>query len=269
MKIVVKIISGFLFLVGAGCAYNDLSSEFNCSTSDLDLTISFKIDATSCKAIDGSISVTGSGGEEPYNYNLNGGEYQTSSEFDRLAPGSYTIIVKDFNGCKKSLLVDVGAANSNLAATSSTQLDNQCFIHNGSATITANGGTSPYLYKINDGDFASLNTFANLKNGQYTVIVKDANDCQKVVSVVVPRGSTETSYASDIQPIFEVKCNLSGCHDSGTGSRDWTKFSNIKSKAGSIKARTANRSMPVGGLLLTQQQIDIIGCWVDDGAPNN
>jgi SprB repeat len=269
MKIKLTIVSlAFGFLV-VNCSYNDLSNDFDCTTSDLAISLGTKSDATSCKAIDGMISVTASGGEGVYDFNINGGEYQTNNQFDKLAPGSYTLTVKDFNKCKQSITIDIGAANSNLDATSSVQEHNQCGNPNGSVTVNASGGSSPYQYQIEGGGFGATNTFSGLKYGQHTVIVKDASDCQKIVSVVVPRGNFGISYAKDVEPIFDTKCNLDGCHDSSTGSRNWTVFSNVKKQAGSIKVRTANRSMPIGGLTLTQQQIDIIGCWVDDGAANN
>ena len=261
-----SVVAGLLLV---GCSYNDVADDFDCATSDLAISLGTKSDATSCKAIDGTITVTASGGEGVYGFNINGGEYQTNNQFDKLAPGTYTIIVKDFNQCKQSLTVDIGAANSNLTATSSVQEHNQCGNPNGSVTVNASGGSSPYQYQIEGGGFGANNTFSGLKFGQHTVIVKDASDCQKVVSIVVPRGNFGISYAASVEPIFEVKCNLDGCHDSSTGSRNWTVFSNVKKQAGSIKVRTANRSMPVGGLTLTQQEIDIIGCWVDDGALNN
>lgn len=269
MKINFTILCVLFGLILVRCANNDLSSDFDCTASDLAISLSTKTNATSCKAIDGTISVAATGGEGVYDFNINGGEYQTNNQFDKLAPGSYTIIVKDFNKCKQSITVDIGAANSDLGASAATTEDNQCFTNNGSVIITASGGSAPYLYQINGGGFAGTNSFSELKDGQYTVIVKDASDCQKVVSVVVPRGNFGISYSKDVEPIFDTKCNLDGCHDSSTGSRNWTNFANVKSQAGSIKVRTANRSMPIGGLTLTQQQIDIIGCWVEDGAANN
>lgn len=269
MKINFTILYVLSGLILVRCANNDLSSEFDCTTSDLAISLSTKTDATSCKAIDGTITVAATGGEGVYDFNLNGGEYQTNNQFDKLAPGSYTIIVKDFNKCKQSITVDIGAANSDLNATAAIVENNQCAAPNGSFTVSASGGSSPYQYQITGGGFSATNTFSGLKNGQYAVTVKDASDCQKVVSVVVPRGNFGISYSKDVEPIFDAKCNLDGCHDSSTGSRNWTNFANVKSDAGSIKVRTANRSMPIGGLTLTQQQIDIIGCWVDDGAANN
>jgi hypothetical protein len=117
--------------------------------------------------------------------------------------------------------------------------------------------------------FGSINIFSNLAAGQYTFIVKDATDCQKTISVSVPRGLTGVSYKNDIKPILDASCNLSGCHNAGTGSRDWTTYEKVKANDGNIRARTANKSMPIGGLTLTQAEIDKIACWVDDGSANN
>lgn len=49
---------------------------------------------------------------------------------------------------------------------------------NGSITITAQGGTTPYQYSINGGTtWQSSNTFTGLGGGTYNVVVKDANNC--------------------------------------------------------------------------------------------
>lgn len=76
------------------------------------------------------------------------------------------------------------------------------------------------------------------------------------------------SYVADIKPIIETKCLLSGCHGSSPSLPDWGVLSEVQAQAQDIKRRTRDRSMPATGSL-TQEQIDLITCWVDDGAPNN
>jgi hypothetical protein len=259
----------FLIPALGACVYHDLSESFSCETSSLEGTLVSSVDASSCKAIDGSMILSASGGQEPYSFSLNGGEFQTHSAFANLGAGSYLVTLKDDHNCERSLQVDIGAANSTLDATFTTSTDSQCLTDNGSITVTASGGKGPYQYGWASGAFGTNNVLANLKFGQYTVIVKDANDCQKIISVQVPRGNTGISYASTIKPILDTNCNVSSCHGAGTGSRDWTVFSNIKSHAANIKSRTGNRSMPIGDKKLTQAEIDVIACWVDDGANNN
>jgi hypothetical protein len=250
------------------CAYNDIIVEFDCSESTLAIALESKTDVSNCRAIDGGISVSASGGAEPYTFNINGGEYQTNNRFTDLGPGTYTLKVKDANGCWKTMDVDVAAAGSTLSASALSAEDNQCATDNGTITISASGGKAPYQFQLDSQGYGSSNGFTNLKHGQHVVIVKDDEGCQITLSVQVVRGKTGISYAGQIKDILTTNCNTTGCHGTGTGSRDWTNFDNVKSKAANIKIRTANRTMPPT-IPLNQAQIDLIGCWVDDGAFEN
>lgn len=79
-------------------------------------------------------------------------------------------------------------------------------------------------------------------------------------------------FSAHILPIINSNC-LS-CHSgSGPGNGNFTSYSGIKQKVdnGSFKARVVDllpSPMPQGGALPTQQ-IAIIKCWLDNGAPNN
>lgn len=257
----------FVFLFDR-CAYNDIIVEFDCSESTLAIALDRKTDVSNCRAIDGEIVVSASGGVEPYTFNINGGEYQTNNQFLNLGPGTYTLKVKDANNCWKSLDVDIAAAGSTLSAAASSSEDNQCSGDNGVITVTASGGKAPYQFQLDSKGYVTGNSFTNLNHGQHVIIVKDDEGCQVTLSVQVVRGKTGISYAGQIKNILTTSCNTAGCHGAGTGSRDWTNFENVVNKAANIKIRTANRTMPPT-TPLSQDQIDLIGCWVDDGTPNN
>ena len=77
----------------------------------------------------------------------------------------------------------------------------------------------------------------------------------------------EVSFETDIAPIIENNCAISGCHG-GNISPDLRNFSTIQARANRIKIRTQNRTMP-RGRSLTQMEIDQIACWVDGGALDN
>ncbi len=81
---------------------------------------------------------------------------------------------------------------------------------------------------------------------------------------------TTVTFSGTIKNIITTKCAITGCHDGDNGeSRNWTVFANVQSNAANIKARTATGTdMPLTGSL-TQEQIDQIACWVDQGALNN
>jgi len=78
------------------------------------------------------------------------------------------------------------------------------------------------------------------------------------------------SFATDIKPIIEMNCliNNSECHGMNPSIPNWAIFSEVQSHAGLIKTKTRDRSMPKIGSL-TQSQIDLITCWVDNGAKDN
>jgi hypothetical protein len=75
------------------------------------------------------------------------------------------------------------------------------------------------------------------------------------------------SWTSDIKPIIEKSCAISGCHN-GITRTDLRIYSNAKKHAAEIKSLTRNRDMPFDGSI-PQSQIDLISCWVDDGALEN
>ncbi len=128
----------------------------------------------------GSISITAAGGLEPYEYNLNNGPYQDSNLFEGLAAGTYTPGVRDEAG-------NVMAGNPitlNDPAPIMINLSTSFF----SITANATGGTGSLMYSINGSDYQSSNTFENLENGDYTIFVKDENDCvsSAMISISVP-----------------------------------------------------------------------------------
>lgn len=75
------------------------------------------------------------------------------------------------------------------------------------------------------------------------------------------------SWQADVLPIIQQSCAISGCHN-GISRTDLRRYELAKANASDIKAFTQDRSMPFEGTI-TQQQIDLIGCWVDAGAPQN
>lgn len=83
------------------------------------------------------------------------------------------------------------------------------------------------------------------------------------------------SFSEDIRPIIQTKCALSGCHNGDMGpDLNWTIFQNFHQRAesGLVKFRVTNRIMPPDysqGGPLTQEQINTIACWTDQGAFNN
>lgn len=257
-------------LIACGCVNKEIP-KITCEDSGLTIAKVSSTDATTCSTKDATVEVAGDLGTPPYMYSTDGGAFQANPVFTNLWAGTYTFTVKDSQGCTKDLEVSIGATNSTLTTAFASSADTQCFApHNGSIEVTLSGGVPPYEVKIDGGAFGTATTFDNLPSGIHVVIVRDSVQCTLSHSIMVPQGDTGVSYSSQIQPILSASCNFGGCHGAGTGGRDWTNFSNVQAKAFTIASRTANGSMPPPGSQdLTSEQIQLISCWVADGAKNN
>jgi len=124
---------------------------------------------------DGSVTISGSGGTQPYQYSLEGGSYQSSGTFSSLSAGTYGIAVRDLNLCITNITVIITQPWIPLTANITAHNDVLCNgSENGSVTVAGWGGTLPYVYSINGGAFQPSGTFSSLSAGIYTVTVRDA-----------------------------------------------------------------------------------------------
>jgi gliding motility-associated-like protein len=82
----------------------------------LSAVIAGTINATCDGGNNGTITVTANGGTPAYQYALNGGIYQSSNILN-AAPGSYTISVRDINGCVITIPNVVVGLSNNLTLT--------------------------------------------------------------------------------------------------------------------------------------------------------
>ncbi len=125
----------------------------------------------------GELSVAGTGGVAPYQYNLNGGGYVADSAFYGLSAGNYIVGVLDANGCTDTLhvtLTEPGILMLSLLGSD----DANCFGEaNGWIEVAAASGTPDYQYSINGTSFVGSGLFQGLNAGTYTLTVMDDNGC--------------------------------------------------------------------------------------------
>jgi hypothetical protein len=135
----------------------------------------------------GSITATASG-SSGYEYQLNGGTFQSSNKFDNLVAGTYFVNVKDGDGCTATGNIIISEPSTFALVASSSTL--KCNADNdGVILATAGGGTNPYEYKLNDGSFGTVSRFGNLLAGMYNVTVKDKNGCEASDNALVEEPS--------------------------------------------------------------------------------
>ncbi len=226
------------------------------------VTVGSTIDQTCTEG--GTITASATGGEGAVEFSINGTTFQTSGTFTGLTAGSYTVTAKDANGCVGTTAATVGADENTVTFT--TQLtDSGCGTSDGAISVSVTGGDGNYTYKFDEGNFSSSSQKGSLAAGSHSVTVKDGSGCEVTENVSVLSG---VSYASSVKTIIDTECATSGCHVSGTGRQNFTVFATVQANAAGIKSRTQSGDMPRNGTL-SQEEKDLIACWVDDGAKNN
>jgi gliding motility-associated-like protein len=137
-----------------------------------DLCLDLVATPTSCNKSDGMITATGSGGTAPYQYSVDGVNFQAGNVFNGLAAQLYNFTMKDANGLTVTVSVVVSAGRClNLQVTPAATT---CGQNNGTITASAANGAPPYLYALNGGTYQSDNIFSGLAPGDYKVLAKDA-----------------------------------------------------------------------------------------------
>lgn len=264
MKKLLLLSSACSILILASCGGDSAEDpQLDCNSSDLDVTITATIDAD-C-SVDGNLMASGSGGAGGFEYSIDGSSFQSSGSFD-LSAGNYTVTVRDAEGCTSTVQATIGAAANTVSISSVQSTNSDCLTDNGTIDVTAAGGTAPLMYKLDDGSFQSSSSFTDVSPGSHTITVQDDNGCEATREESI---STSTSLVNDIMPLLAANCFGSSCHNGNNGaSRDWRDKTNVINSATSIKTRTQNGSMPIGGTL-SQDNKDLIACWVDDGAMDN
>jgi len=172
--------------------------------------ISTAYTCTSAGAITVTVTANGAGGLQ---YSLDGITWQVSPIFTPLAAGTYTIFVRDLNGCTitiaPSLTITPLTPPTDLSF-SATPLT--CPTNVSTVTVTATGGAAPLSYQItapiivNNG---ASNVFTNLTPNTYTFVVTDARNCSY----------TETFTIAPLAPFNVVPTVVSNvvCFGSSTG----------------------------------------------------
>lgn len=244
-----------------GCEEETVDEPVDCNVNPVEVQLS-SVEHSNCGATDGEVTLSATGGNGKYKFAIDGGTAQESGVFAGLGAGTYEVTATDGNNCSSTMEVEVlNMEGLNIDVESA---DSGCKTTQGGVTVTAFDGNEPYAYKLGDAAFSTSNTFSGLGSGDYPLTVRDASGCEVNQTVKVRSG---VSFDASISPIIENKCAVSGCHN-GSQAPDLRVFKNIHDNAGTIKTVTGNGSMPQNGTL-TQNEKDLIACWVDDGALDN
>ncbi len=130
----------------------------------------------------GQVRIYVSGGTGPYTYSLDHGQSYTDNGglFTGLAAGTYAPAVRDAQGCTAmASTVTVGEPAPLIFSVDTVRPHCTRHSFDGGITVTASGGTAPYLYSVDGGtSWQVQNTFTGLEGGFYLTMVQDDHGCQ-------------------------------------------------------------------------------------------
>ncbi|NRT14507.1 gliding motility-associated-like protein [Flavobacterium sp. 28A] len=216
-------------------------------------TITIVLDATptvtavvsnQCTATGTNFTITataGTTGVTPFTYSIDGTNFKTGNTFN-VAPGTYTVTIKDKNGCTNTAAPITVYPKLTTAATTK-QLDCST-TPDGSITVTIAGGKANYSYTVKKGTATASAPITGVTGptftypvlvanaGSYTFVITDANGCKSTVTATI---DARTNPTLAIASQTDVTCNglatgsvtLIGSGGSGTGytySNDGTTY---------------------------------------------
>ena len=157
---------------------------------------SVETEATCNGDTDGTTTVTVNGGTSPYTYSINGAPAGGNNIFNGLAAGAHTVEVVDAMGCSE--IINLSIDEPTEIMTSSVEGDATCNgTPDGTSTVTASGGTMPYMYSINGAPAGGSNIFNGLAAGAHTIEVIDARGCSEIINIAVSQPSIITVLSSE------------------------------------------------------------------------
>ncbi len=182
--------SGLFSSLAGGTYTVTVTDDHGCNVSTAPIDIinpsSVQIDGfsytdMSCHdTLDGSITVTASGGTGTPLYTLMpGGSSNTSGVFTGLGANTYYVRVEDGNGCADSTGMIIILNPDEILITSDTVSPISCYnLNDGMVGVTATGGTPPLGYTLlPSGTTNATGEFNGLAAGTYFIVVEDANGC--------------------------------------------------------------------------------------------
>jgi uncharacterized membrane protein len=91
-------------------------------------------------------------------------------------------------------------------------------------------------------------------------------DEEMVIDPKEPDPCVSITFSMNVKPIIDNNCV--SCHSAGGNFPNLNSFSGISANAANVKFQVTNGLMPQG-TPLSNEDIQAIVCWVDNGALNN
>ena len=131
-----------------------------------------------CNGIDnGRARIVTRGGSTPFEYSLDGTNFQRDPIFRNLAPGTYTAFVRDARGCGVVQPQSFALVPEIDDFIQSVDIEAASCDSNATATLRVNVNALGTTFALDGGDFGPSNTFRDLTPGTYTVRARSEIGC--------------------------------------------------------------------------------------------
>jgi len=148
----------------------------------------------------GQITINADPGVE-YSIN-NGTNYFPVNVFSNLPAGTYYVLIRDAGNCIASQQVTITAPPAFQITQNITPMVCGTL---GSASISVQGGTTPYSYEWSHDPLNTTFSATGLTNATYYVTVTDNNNCEIIEEIIVPASGGQGT--ASISAISDVTCN--------------------------------------------------------------
>ncbi|MBI5218026.1 MAG: gliding motility-associated C-terminal domain-containing protein [Bacteroidia bacterium] len=167
-------------------------------------SIQSQIDATCNGGNTGSATADATGGTPGYTFSWSTTPVQNAQTATGLAAGTYTVTATDINNCTGTTTVTINEPTA-VQASIVSHINASCNGGaDGSAVVTASGGTPGYSFLWNTLPAQANDTAITLPVGIYTVTVTDTNNCTDTAMVTIGQPSTITAA---ITAQTNISCN--------------------------------------------------------------
>jgi|GEM_PF-2855468 len=218
----------FMAINGSACPAQIGSSatvQVSNLSANVTLTSNFAGFGVSCAdATDGTLQAAGTNGVSPLTYRWSTGA--AGPQLQNIGAGIYNVTVSDAAGCTAIDSIIVIEPES-IIVTSTAQSPNCAKDKTGSISIdNISGGAAPFEVSLDGKSYRAVNNFPyqlnGLAAGNYTVFVRDANDCEtQIETTIVAPSEPQLDLGPDITVRLGDSVLLEGLANFVPTNIDW------------------------------------------------
>ncbi|HEX8040596.1 MAG TPA: T9SS type A sorting domain-containing protein [Chryseosolibacter sp.] len=152
---------------------------------------------------DGYLSAEGAGGTGNYEFTWQSGQF-SGALYQKLSAGTYTVEVRDENGCyatTQGVITEPPALSLLISSVKNVSCNNGA---DGQIQLLADGGSTGFSYSPDGENWQDAPTIAALRAGTYLLRVRDSNSCLREISAELTEPAALSVTFTDVGPAL---CN--------------------------------------------------------------